>query len=174
MTRNNLLSTLSIIALLQWHCQDSITVLEGCCENPPLIARVGLGSIYVPNVFTPNGDGINDRMVIRGDSMDEIYRLEIRNSDGFLIYEKSRDDFYSSILWDGKSFGVIERGLFSYTLEVTSIDGYLKKLDGKICVCPCTGEADKDLVPIKNCAFDLCSPYFIPCDTKEGLPCFAD
>ncbi|MFN8348463.1 MAG: hypothetical protein U0X91_25900 [Spirosomataceae bacterium] len=33
---------------------------EACCGVQPVEFKHSNGSIYMPNVFTPNGDGIND------------------------------------------------------------------------------------------------------------------
>ena len=32
---------------------------EGCCGLEPVVFKVGAGSVYIPNVVTPNGSGIN-------------------------------------------------------------------------------------------------------------------
>jgi len=38
---------------------------EACCGLQPVDFKHSNGSIYMPNVFTPNGDGINDVWTIR-------------------------------------------------------------------------------------------------------------
>ena len=54
--------------------------------------------IEVPNVFTPNGDGRNDFLVIRTNGKD-LYSLQIFSTTGSLIYKKTAYSFS----WDGKT-----------------------------------------------------------------------
>jgi gliding motility-associated-like protein len=60
------------------------------------VSLISLGNIEIPNVFTPNFDGINDVFVLNGNIEDG--RLTILNRWGIIVYE-SDTDFY----WDGKS-----------------------------------------------------------------------
>ena len=54
--------------------------------------------IEVPNVFTPNGDGRNDFLVIITNGSD-LYSLKIYTTTGSLIYKKTAYSFS----WDGKT-----------------------------------------------------------------------
>lgn len=46
--------------------------------------------VEIPNVFTPNGDGINDRFVIKGIENCEKRQLEVRNQAGNIVFQSSR------------------------------------------------------------------------------------
>lgn len=51
----------------------------------------------IPNVFTPNGDGINDHFIFPTENIAEV-RISIYNSKGSLVYElNGKDNWY----WDG-------------------------------------------------------------------------
>ena len=65
----------------------------------------------IPNVFTPNGDGINDRFVL--DASGVTYDLEVYDRHGRLVY--SGDD--SDQAWDGRE---VPEGVYTYRLEYTS------------------------------------------------------
>ena len=69
--------------------------------------------VEVPNVFTPNGDGINDFLVLRTNGQ-TLYSLAIYNSSGTLVYKKDSYTF----TWDGKSpSGVaVFPGVYYYVL----------------------------------------------------------
>ncbi len=54
--------------------------------------------VFIPNAFTPNGDGLNEKFFISGNSCDENERLEIYNRWGALIY--STDQPFLEF-WDG-------------------------------------------------------------------------
>ena len=53
--------------------------------------------IFIPNAFSPNGDGINDKLIIVHDTNSKI-ELEIFNRDGGLVYKSS--DYQND--WAGK------------------------------------------------------------------------
>lgn len=45
--------------------------------------------VEIPNVFTPNGDGINDQFVIKGLESCEKRQLEVRNQAGKIVFQSS-------------------------------------------------------------------------------------
>ncbi|MCU0340494.1 MAG: PKD domain-containing protein [Spirosomaceae bacterium] len=56
--------------------------------------------VYIPDVFTPNGDGVNDELIVRGDHLIE-YEIKIFNRWGEVIYQSN--DLNQR--WDGKYRG---------------------------------------------------------------------
>ncbi|MDG1176098.1 MAG: gliding motility-associated C-terminal domain-containing protein, partial [Flavobacteriales bacterium] len=70
------------------------------------------GSLYVPNSFTPNGDGINDEFVIISEDITN-FSLMIFNRWGELLYEST--DIEES--WDG-----------TYKGKLSQIDTYIWKI----------------------------------------------
>ena len=72
--------------------------------------------IFVPNAFTPNGDGLNDIFEIRGTSSDCVKRLRIYDRWGNLIYETQS----FPLRWDGsnKTNGKpANEGVYVFVLE---------------------------------------------------------
>lgn len=69
--------------------------------------------VEVPNVFTPNGDGKNDFLVLRTNGQ-TLYSFTIYNSSGTLVYKKNSYTFS----WDGKSPSGAEvyPGIYYYVL----------------------------------------------------------
>ncbi|MGP8215653.1 MAG: choice-of-anchor L domain-containing protein [Bacteroidia bacterium] len=89
-----------------------------------------LGGIYVPNVFTPNGDGINDVFHITAGGM-QTYYIEIFNRWGEKVFEADSPN----IDWTGRSMSGIEEsdGTYYYIIKATdyknkkyNLDGYLQ------------------------------------------------
>jgi len=58
---------------------------NGCTSTDSVLVQV-TGSIYVPNAFTPNGDGINEIFKARGTEIKE-FHMQIFNRWGELIFE---------------------------------------------------------------------------------------
>ena len=156
-----------------YSCHDTQTEIKGCCDDPPVSVQVGTGWVWVPNVFTPNGDGLHDFMKIYSDSIKQIVYMEIRSEDHLLVFTRSH--FLGNTpgdSWDGSYKGKRVRGLYTYTMLVEAADGYAKTITGHICNCPCDQAGDEDFTPVSNCEFGLCDPHFIDCDEREFLPCF--
>ncbi|MFN3874454.1 MAG: PKD domain-containing protein [Flavobacteriales bacterium] len=87
-----------------------VTVRELRCEAP---------DIFVPNTFTPNGDGVNDVLYVRGR---HIARLE------FLIFDRWGEKVFetadAAIGWDGRHKGMlVDPAVFVYHLRAWCIDG---------------------------------------------------
>lgn len=103
-----------IKALGQVSCQTSDTSqLVATTINP-----FGNG-IYVPNAFTPNGDGVNDVFKIYGTSITSM-RLKIYNQWGEMIF--SSTDL--AVGWDGNSKGnKSPASVYHFTLEAIMQDG---------------------------------------------------
>ena len=71
------------------------------CENIDSVKVVIDGSLYVPNAFTPDGDGINDFFEIKGEEI-KSFELWIYNRWGELVFYSNKINNY----WDGRYRGV--------------------------------------------------------------------
>lgn len=154
-------------------CNDTIKVIKGCCDEPAVVSQGDVGWVYIPNVFTPNGDGLHDYMIVQGDSLKQLIYITIKNEQGATVYNASKipiNDYVNS--WDGTFNGKVQRGMYSYEIRVESITGYVWEVKGNICNCPCDQDEDEDIAPIRNCEFGWCDPQIIDCNEDEGLSCF--
>lgn len=84
---------------------------NGCLHTDEVVVYVD-GSLYVPNAFTPNGDGVNDIFHVQGRDIVE-YELLIFNRWGELFFESNNLD----TSWDG-----------TYKGKVVQIDVYVWKI----------------------------------------------
>lgn len=85
---------------------NSVTSTSNLVEMVPPLA------VYVPNSFTPNDDGLNDKFGAFGEGIVE-YQLQVYNVWGNLVFEsKSAKD-----QWDGKHNGLLcAEGAYTYML----------------------------------------------------------
>jgi gliding motility-associated-like protein len=83
------------------------------------------GQVFIPNAFTPDGDGLNDRLTVRASGIVSVKYFRIFNRWGDLIFERANfrpnDPAYG---WDGKVRGVLSGPeVFVYTCEVLCENG---------------------------------------------------
>lgn len=85
--------------------------------------------VFLPNAFSPNGDGLNDifKPIVRGfDKLD----FRIYNRWGELIFHTLKDEG-----WDGTYQGqAVPSGVYSFTLQVLSIYGEMQYFTGEVSV----------------------------------------
>ena len=100
---------------------DSIRVNYTECNTPQL---------WIPNSFTPNGDGLNDKFEY-GNAENYEIKTTIYNRWGQLIFESENTDF-----WDGKYKGkTVTFGTYIYHIEAIRKDTMEKKIHcGRITV----------------------------------------
>jgi gliding motility-associated-like protein len=85
-------------------------------------------SIYIPNAFTPNGDGVNDVYLAYGYGILSI-DLMIFDRWGELIFKE--EDTRSG--WDGKRKGILcEQGIYTYKMNVHVMTGVQSERVGHV------------------------------------------
>jgi gliding motility-associated-like protein len=96
-----------------------VVVLDPDCDEP---------AIFIPNAFTPNGDGENDVFFVRGNGIDEM-QLVIYNRWGEKVFESNSKDNG----WDGRFNGeLLSTDVFGFSLEVRCTNGALFKKQGNV------------------------------------------
>jgi gliding motility-associated-like protein len=113
-----------------------VTILDGECEaNASVRVTVidfvcGPPGIYVPNVFTPNADGRNEKLFVRANNITELYFV-LYNRWGEKVFETKSTEFG----WDGKYQGrEVDPDVFVYYLEVTCAGGFQYFEEGNVTV----------------------------------------
>jgi gliding motility-associated-like protein len=110
----------------------SVTDATGCTATDSVTVHVNsVHDLYVPNAFTPNGDGNNDYFAAFGNKKAWKYvHARIFNRWGELVFESNDIDFK----WDGKFKGEFQDpGVYVYLIDVTFIDDYsIGKLKGSV------------------------------------------
>jgi gliding motility-associated-like protein len=101
----------------------NVTDTSGCRASDSVTIFVKKNyNLYVPNAFSPNGDGINDYFEIYGNKSSWKYvGVMIFNRWGEKVFESNDIDFK----WDGRFKNSLqEPNVYVYVLTVTFIDGY--------------------------------------------------
>lgn len=73
---------------------------------------------FVPNIFTPNSDGLNDRFVV-GNIENRKWKLEVYNRWGNLVYLS--EDYQNN--WNGEG---LTTGMYYYKLSTPSLKKVFK------------------------------------------------
>jgi gliding motility-associated-like protein len=107
------------------------------CSNDAEIQIVVLcenANVFVPNTFSPNGDGNNDVFYVRGKGLDRVKTIRIYNRWGEIVFEKK--DFTpndASAGWNGQYRGSrAQTGVYIYQVEVFCENGDVIKHQGNI------------------------------------------
>ena len=91
--------------------------------------------VYVPNVFSPNYDGLNDKFTVySNDEVKIIDRLRIYDRWGEFIFELNNfPPNNTNYGWDGTFRNKPENpGVYVYTVDWTDLDGTKRKLSGDV------------------------------------------
>jgi gliding motility-associated-like protein len=84
--------------------------------------------VYIPNSFTPNGDGVNDVFLAFPRGV-KFINLNIFDRWGELVFE-SQDEAHG---WDGRFKGeMMPPGVYVYQTDITFNDGYTLHNKGSI------------------------------------------
>lgn len=101
--------------------QDTITIITFCKNS----------QVFVPNAFTPDGDGLNDILMIRGTGI-TVKSFRVFNRWGNVVFEKQNfSPNEPRFGWDGKVRGVpATPDVYVYTAEVTCDNGVVYTYKG--------------------------------------------
>ena len=114
------------------------TSYYGCAARDTLCIKVFCesGQVFIPNLFTPDGDGVNDKLVVQGKGIALIRSFRVFNRWGQVVFERSGfqpNDASSG--WDGRVNGnLASPDVYVYTCEVVCDDGTVYPLKGNVAI----------------------------------------
>lgn len=119
-------TTFKVKGISRYGCtaEDDVTVVVTC----------GTNQIFIPNTFTPNNDGVNDRFFPQGKGISEVKRFSVYNRWGQLVFDAENvplnDPNYG---WDG-TFKVepLKPDVFVYIVRAVCENGQPIELKGDI------------------------------------------
>jgi gliding motility-associated-like protein len=115
----------------------TVVTKNGCEDTAPILFRVDKrGGVYVPNAFSPNGDGTNDVFMIYSDSksVSKIKSFLVFNRWGETVFEyynfSPNNPAYG---WDGFHRGQpVDPAVFVWFATVEFIDGRIELIEGDV------------------------------------------
>ncbi len=114
----------------------TITNLVGCTATSTAYVKINAAyDVFVPNIFTPNNDGNNDRFMVYGnEGVRQITRLSIYNRWGENVFNQTNtphsDERYG---WDGTFHDKKCRpAVYAYIIEVEFVNGKKKTFTGDV------------------------------------------
>jgi gliding motility-associated-like protein len=92
------------------------------------------GNVFIPNTFSPDGNGVNDVFYPRGTGLYRIKNMKIYNRWGEVMYERSSflaNDATAS--WDGTFKGKkLSPDVFVYTIDIICDNNAVLKYQGNV------------------------------------------
>lgn len=91
--------------------------------------------VFIPNSFSPNGDGINDVFRLYGNKgMKKLLRLTIFDRHGNMVFQQAQNALHdTSPGWDGTFDGKpVDTGTYFFVAEIEMMDGIIRFHNGEI------------------------------------------
>jgi gliding motility-associated-like protein len=111
-----------------------VTDIDGCTAQDEVTILVQkVRQVYVPSVFSPNNDGINDELIVFGSpQVAKVNVFKVFNRWGDLLFEsynfQPNDPLYG---WDGRFQGErMNTGVYVWFAEVEFVDGHREVFEG--------------------------------------------
>jgi len=114
----------------------TVTSEDGCTASDSIFVNVNATrDVYIPNAFSPNGDGINDLFsVFGGAEVKEVKSLDVFDRWGEHVFSlRNFAPNQPGIGWDGFFKGKQMQGsVFAWTAEVTFLDDVVIRYKGDV------------------------------------------
>ncbi len=119
-----------MVSLVAWVSNPS------CADTATYLIRVDPGiQVAMPNIITPNGDGLNDRLVTQLFGVSRI-SWQVFNRWGQQVHTGSDNSGASTLeLWDGRTRGnEVAEGVYQLTCTVQGLTGKIEKMQFQVTV----------------------------------------
>jgi gliding motility-associated-like protein len=119
-------ATYTLFAYTEEGCmsKDVVNVFVTCTKE----------NLYIPNTFSPNGDGMNEVFYPRGRGIEKIKSMKIFSRWGQLLYEKT--NFLANDVnagWNGKKAGqLVTPDVYVYMIELVCENGNIITWKGDV------------------------------------------
>ncbi|UAY50636.1 PKD domain-containing protein [Ferruginibacter albus] len=125
------------VAMPQTSTNYSVTVTNraGCSVKDDVAVNYPCQvSIFIPNTFSPNNDGMNDYFYPRGKDIYLIQSMRIFNRWGQMVFQRTNFSANSATMgWDGRFNGQqASTDVYTYVIEVICNNNYISTFRGDI------------------------------------------
>jgi len=108
----------------------------GCyaSDRVNVIVKFDGGNVFIPNLFSPNNDGVNDVFYPRGKGVYKVKKMAIFSRWGELVFEKTNFNSNDPAAgWDGTfKGGKLPADVFVYVVELIGENGTVLPLKGNV------------------------------------------
>jgi hypothetical protein len=180
----NAVLTIAVFAFVATSQDDDLFLndptITTCCQDAPFESNVGTGNFFIPTIFTPDGNGINDFFQVSADAnilkIDTFLVFDVTNGDT-VFYQTDITDIVPENGFDGVYQDTIMAAQYGYLIWLTSEDQQRRAVSGLVCCIPCVDPLNvAEPMNISNCAFasqhNFITGYDPSADSGEGLDCF--
>jgi gliding motility-associated-like protein len=107
----------------------TVTYNQGCIATTSVRINVqGDPPVYIPNAFTPNGDGMNDQFFVYGEGIKTL-QVMVFNRWGEKVFETDNQ----SVGWDGYYKGELQPpGVYVYVVDLLYLNNRKRVKEGSI------------------------------------------
>jgi hypothetical protein len=133
---------------------------KGCCGTAPVYTMIGEERVFIPNLFTPNRDGLNDlfKPFYNAEKV-KLVHFFIKNDLGKVIWSNEKydpSDVFSA--WTGRvSADSTYVGLFHYSMLFEG-EGASANIEGSACSAICHPKIPVEISEKNNCFFPMQYP----------------
>jgi gliding motility-associated-like protein len=114
----------------------SVTDANGCSNTDSILVKTICDgqNYFVPNTFSPNGDGVNDVFYPRGKGLYNIQSMRVFNRWGQLVFERRDFPANSAAMgWDGNFNGrPAQSDVYIYMIDVVCNNAQVVTLKGDV------------------------------------------
>ncbi len=109
---------------------------DGCLSLRIIHIKIKNSGVYIPNIFSPNGDKVNDDFgIFHSGSVELIHSFRIYDRWGNLVFEKLDSKPDATSYWNGRfNNSLVDPNVFVYHFELMMKNGELKTFLGEILV----------------------------------------
>ncbi|HCS18997.1 MAG TPA: hypothetical protein DIW47_00285 [Bacteroidetes bacterium] len=102
---------------------------NGCADSAFVSFYIdALPQIYIPNAFTPDGDGLNDSFSVTANNTEYIH-MQVYNRWGQLVFDGTNE----KASWDGNYKGIIaEEGVYVYQIKALGLNKQTYEYNGTL------------------------------------------
>lgn len=102
---------------------------SSCITVDTLLVRLYDNRVFVPNVFSPNGDGVNDKLFVNLAGVKQLHSFRVFNRYGRIVFETGD----ATTGWDGRfNNTLLPMDTYVWMVEVTDSLGRVTKKTGNV------------------------------------------